>query len=182
MASQCTHALRNTWGLMTVFPLIDCAGSPTPGSLVTDVTLAVATVVLIFSLVVFGISYVSDREREEWERDLGWINLHLSLTCVCVSFSQVCLRNSLKDRQKAVKKEVLVTLDTPLRPLDEKDLMMIRTLGAKPPTAPLTSTSRWCWTKLVEPLSEARWWIYFCVWLGDSQQHTHPHFTAHICC
>lgn len=100
------------------------ARSPTPGSLMADVTLAVATVVLIFSLIVFGMSYV-------------------------------CLKNSLKDRHKATRKEAVITLDTPLRPLDEKDLMMIRTLGAKPPGTPPTSTSRWCWTKLVEPLSDA---------------------------
>ncbi|XP_075873188.1 uncharacterized protein LOC142882358 [Nelusetta ayraudi] len=102
-----------------------CAGSPTPGSLLTDVTLAVATVVLVLSLVVFRMSYV-------------------------------CLRNSLRDRHRPMRKEVVVTLDTPLRPLDEKDLMMIRTLGPKPPAAPPTSTSRWSWTKLVEPLSDAR--------------------------
>lgn len=44
---------------MSVFQLVGCAGSPTPGSLMTDVTLAVATVVLILSLVVFRMSYVS---------------------------------------------------------------------------------------------------------------------------
>lgn len=44
---------------MSVFQLVGCAGSPTPGSLMTDVTLAVATVVLVLSLVVFRMSYVS---------------------------------------------------------------------------------------------------------------------------
>lgn len=104
-----------------------CAGSLPAGSLMTDVTLAMATVVLILSLVVFGMSYV-------------------------------CLKNSLslRDRHRSTRKEVVVTLDMPLKPLDEKDLMMIRTLGPKPLAAPRTFTSRWSWTKLVQPLSDAR--------------------------
>lgn len=47
-----------------------------------DVTLALATAVLIFSLVVFGMSYVSDRERE---KTIG-MDEHRPFThlCVCV--------------------------------------------------------------------------------------------------
>lgn len=62
-----------------------------------DVTLAVATVVLIFSLIVFGMSYVSDREVErkrekESHKRLGMDQpppfTHLCV-CVCVFSSGV---------------------------------------------------------------------------------------------
>lgn len=84
--------------------------------------------------------------------DVSFTSVFVSM---CLFLLQVCLRNSLKDRNKSTRKHEVVTLDMPLRPLDEKDLMLIRTLGAKPSTAPLTTTSRWFWTKLVEPLRDA---------------------------
>lgn len=99
---------------------------------------------------------MAEREREDtWAGSKPTFHSPVCV-CVCVCCPQVCLRNSLRDRHRPMRKEVVVTLDTPLRPLDEKDLMMIRTLGPKPTAAPPTSTSRWSWTKLVEPLSDAR--------------------------
>uniref|UniRef100_A0A1A8CHE8 Ig-like domain-containing protein n=2 Tax=Nothobranchius TaxID=28779 RepID=A0A1A8CHE8_NOTKA len=42
-----------------------------------------------------------------------------------------CLKNTLREKGKIVKKEIL--LDAPLKPLETKDLMLIYTLGPKTP-------------------------------------------------
>nr|XP_046255548.1 CD83 antigen [Scatophagus argus] len=55
----------------------------------------------------------------------------LMLALVIFRISYVSLKNTLRDRNKTTKKEIL--LDAPLKPLEKKDLMLIYTLGPKSP-------------------------------------------------
>ncbi|XP_015227221.1 PREDICTED: CD83 antigen isoform X2 [Cyprinodon variegatus] len=57
----------------------------------------------------------------------------LLVLALLISFiSYRCLKNTIKERNQTIKKEIL--LDAPLKPLEKKDLMLIYTLGPKTST------------------------------------------------
>ncbi|XP_024123878.1 CD83 antigen [Oryzias melastigma] len=77
----------------------------------------------------------SDSVLEEVVRDTSLVIFAAALLIVALLIfiiSHYCLKNTLKEKDKTPKNEIL--LDAPLKPLEKKDLMLIYTLGPKAST------------------------------------------------
>lgn len=81
---------------------------------------------LVFAFLAFGISYVSHTfcTRRRHRRSKCTPRSRL-----CFSF-QLCVKNTIRERSRTKRR----LLEAPLKPLEEKDLMLIYTLGPKPKT------------------------------------------------
>lgn len=95
-------------------------------------------------------------------------------SCVCDP-PQVCLKNTLRDRHKATTNQT--SLDAPLKPLENKDLMLIYTLGPKPTTKHVCVWRR-CWAVNFLricgcPQSTLLQWELETKWVGSHLQPRH---------